>query len=141
VKVNPDFNYNKTTASTTWTLKHPDGHVVTFKVVKNGNVIITNEDKHSFGCIVEKARKYWGEYINRGFVVYNKCVDHDMKEFHSEIENVYYIPTDKISRNLISKPSYYSHTSKRNIDREKYALVDHKNSWKEYKKMLKKTNE
>jgi len=85
--MNPDFNYNKTTESTTWTLQHTDGHVVTFKVVKSGNVIITNEDNYSFGCVVEKARKYWGEYINRGFVVLNKCINHDMEEFHKECRN------------------------------------------------------
>jgi len=73
--------HNSTTDSTTWTLQHPDGHVVSFKVVKNGNVIITN-DKRSFGCIVEKARKYWREYISRGFFVSNKCVNHDMDKFY-----------------------------------------------------------
>ena len=105
--MNPDFNYNKTTASTTWTLKHPDGHVATFKVVKNGNVIITYNQR-SFGCIVEKARKYWEEYINRGFVVSNNCINHDMKEFYKEYRKQEMEKEYKISK------SYDSYISKRN---------------------------
>jgi len=81
--MNPDYYPNhKTAESITWTLKHPDGHCVTFKLVKNSNVIITNEDNYQFACIIEKARKYWKEYVGRGFVVVNKCVDHDMKKFY-----------------------------------------------------------
>jgi len=84
--MNPDYYPNhKTAESITWTLNHPDGHRVTFKLVKSLsvlNVIITNEDGYQFACVVEKARKYWKEYVERGFVVYNKCVDHNMKKFY-----------------------------------------------------------
>jgi hypothetical protein len=104
--MNPDFNYNETTASTTWTLKHPDGHVATFKVVKNGNVIITYNQR-SFGCIVEKARKYWGEYINRGFFVFNKCVDHNMKKFHNTYREMEKIDYDELQEARINPKEFY----------------------------------
>lgn len=104
--MNPDFNYNKTTESTTWTLKHPDGRVATFKVVKNGNVIVT--DGSTFGSTVEKAREIWESCIGRGFVVRNKCINHDMNEFHKECRNL------EMKKDYDISKSYDSYISKRN---------------------------
>ena len=78
--MNPDNYNNKTAESITWTLKDSNGNVVTFKV-SPGTVLIQDGDEwHEVDK--EKGRRVWKEYIDKGFRVQNKCINHDMKKFH-----------------------------------------------------------
>jgi len=77
--MNPDFH--KTAETITWTLKDSNGNVVTFKV-SPGRVLIKDGDEWR-GVDKEKGRQIWKEYMDKGFRVQNKCVQHDMKKFYS----------------------------------------------------------
>ena len=76
--MNPDFH--KTAETITWTLKDSNGNVVTFKV-SPGRVLIKDGDEWR-GVDKEKGRQIWKEYMDKGFRVQNKCVDHNMKKFN-----------------------------------------------------------
>lgn len=136
--MNPDNFNNKTAESITWTLKHPDGHRVTFRVVKSSNVIITNEDNYQFACIIEKARKYWKEYVGRGFVVQNKCVNHDMKKFYDmkrkkEKDKTYSTPLPKHVDDYLKE--YMSHKNIHNNDLQEMRINPKKlytDNWDNY---------
>ena len=78
--MNPDNFNNKTAESITWSLKDSNGNVVTFKV-SPGRVLIQDGDKWH-GVDKEKGRRFWKEYMDKGFRVQNKCVHHDMKKFN-----------------------------------------------------------
>ena len=78
--MNPDNFNNKTAESITWTLKDSNGNVVTFKV-SPGRVLVQDGDEWR-GVDKEKGRRIWKEYMDKGFRVQNKCVDHDMKKFY-----------------------------------------------------------
>jgi len=54
---------------------------VTFKV-SPGRVLIEDGDELR-GVDKEKGRRIWKEYMDKGFRVQNKCVDHDMKKFYA----------------------------------------------------------
>ena len=76
--MNPDFH--KTAETITWTLIDSNGNVVTFKV-SPGRVLIQDGDEWR-GVDKEKGRRIWKEYMDKGFRVQNKCVQHDMKKFN-----------------------------------------------------------
>ena len=78
--MNPDNFNNKTAESITWTLKDSNGNVVTFKV-SPGRVLVQDGDEWR-GVDKEKGRRIWKEYMDKGFRVQNKCIDHDMKKFN-----------------------------------------------------------
>tara|TARA_R110002020_G_scaffold198185_1_gene399355 strand:+ start:138 stop:602 length:465 start_codon:yes stop_codon:yes gene_type:complete len=139
--LNPDFHDIHNTAEyTTWTLKDSEGNVVTFKVLNRVGkdhyveVVENSKTKGASGkYLLVAARNMWDEYIRRGFRVQNKCVSHDMEKFYDakrKVENnsdTDYDWTMPVRNHL-----------KKDYDREKYALVDHRNPWKDYKKMLAK---
>ena len=81
--MNPDFH--KTAETITWTLKDSAGNVVAFKV-SPGRVLIRDGDELR-GVDKEKGRRIWKEYMDKGFRVQNKCVNHDMKKFYSAKRN------------------------------------------------------
>ena len=81
--MNPDFH--KTAETITWTLKDSAGNVVTFKV-SPGRVLVQDGDELR-GVDKEKGRRIWKEYMDKGFRVQNKCVNHDMKKFYSAKRN------------------------------------------------------
>ena len=76
--MNPDFH--KTAETITWTLKDSEGNLVRFKV-SPGRVLIQDGDKWH-GVDKEKGRRFWKEYMDKGFRVQNKCVNHNMKKFN-----------------------------------------------------------
>ena len=78
--MNPDNFNNKTAESITWTLKDSNGNVVTFKV-SPGRVLVQDGDEWR-GVDKEKGRRIWKEYMDKGFRVQNKCVQHDMEKFN-----------------------------------------------------------
>ena len=90
--MNPDFH--KTAETITWTLIDSNGNVVTFKV-SPGRVLIQDGDEWR-GVDKEKGRRIWKEYMDKGFRVHNKCVDHNMKKFNrakrreEEIRKIHY---------------------------------------------------
>ena len=111
--MNPDFPYEKTTEYTIYTLKHPDGRTVTFKVYPgvnlsdSGYVIVTgrggDEDAHH---LHEDARKIWYNLVGQGYLPVNKSVVHDMKKFHKACKDYEYDPyivNKKYQKNLASK--------------------------------------
>ena len=75
--MNPDY----TAETITWTLIDSNGNVVTFKV-SPGRVLVQDGDECR-GVDKEKGRRFWKEYMDKGFRVQNKCVDHDMKKFYA----------------------------------------------------------
>ena len=87
--MNPDFPYKKTVDYIIYTLKHPDGRTVTFKVYPTrcdgvyGYVLVTgrggDEDARH---LHEDARKIWYNLVGQGYLPVNKSVVHDMKKFH-----------------------------------------------------------
>ena len=90
--MNPDFH--KTAETITWTLIDSNGNVVTFKV-SPGRVLIQDGDEWR-GVDKEKGRRIYKEYMDKGFRVHNKCVDHNMKKFNrakrreEEIRKIHY---------------------------------------------------
>jgi len=111
--MNPDFPYKKTVDYIIYTLKHPDGRTVTFKVYPTrcdgvyGYVLVTvsgaDEDvRHLY----EDARKIWYNLVGQGYLPVNKSVVHDMKKFHKaykDYEYDYEIVNKKHQKNLASK--------------------------------------
>ncbi len=79
--MNPDFPYHKTTDYIVYTLTDKDGNSVSFKV-RNPTVIFTDENGKTGKYLIVAARNFWVEYVRRGFNIVNKCIHHDMKEFH-----------------------------------------------------------
>ena len=93
--MNPDFHETHNTAETiTWTLKDSEGNLVIFKV-SPGRVLVQDGDEWH-GVDKEKGRRIWKEYMDKGFRVHNKCVDHNMKKFNrakrreEEIRKIHY---------------------------------------------------
>ena len=86
--MNPeDFNNIKTT-HTIWTLIDSNGNTVKFKVPSSGNrVTITDNSCGKYQCHRETARDKWNYYMKKGYHISNKCVDHDMDEFHEMKRN------------------------------------------------------
>ncbi|HIJ11654.1 TPA: hypothetical protein HA278_06360 [Candidatus Woesearchaeota archaeon] len=81
--MNPDFPKHNTAESTSWTITN-GSITITFKVVcENGSVIINGDGMVSKKYDIKLARKIWNDYMKRSFRVVNKCVDHNMKKFHS----------------------------------------------------------
>lgn len=79
--MNPDFHETYNTAETiTWTLKDSEGNLVIFKV-SPGRVLVQDGDEWR-GVDKEKGRRIWKEYMDKGFRIRNKCVQHDMKKFN-----------------------------------------------------------
>ena len=76
--MNPDFH--KTAETITWTLKDSEGNLVIFKVAP-GRVLIQDGDEWH-GVDKEKGRRFWKEYMDKGFRVQNKCINHDMEKFN-----------------------------------------------------------
>ena len=79
--MNPDFPYHKTTDYTTYTLTDANGNSVSFKV-RNHKVDFTDEHGKTGTYLNKAGRNFWNEYVRRGFNVVNKCIHHNMKEFH-----------------------------------------------------------
>ena len=77
--MNPDFH--KTAETITWTLKDSEGNRVAFKV-SPGRVLVQDGDEWR-GVDKEKGRRMWKEYMDKGFRVQNKCVDHNMDKFYA----------------------------------------------------------
>ena len=80
--MNPDFPYHKTIDYTTYTLTNGDGNNVSFKVCGKNKVEVTDEHGKTGTYLIHAARNFWNEYVRRGFNVVNKCIHHNMKEFH-----------------------------------------------------------
>ena len=81
-EMNPDLHETHNTAETiTWTLKDSEGNLVIFKV-SPGRVLVQDGDEWH-GVDKEKGRRIWKEYMDKGFRIRNKCVQHDMKKFYS----------------------------------------------------------
>ena len=78
--MNPDFH--KTAETITWTLKDSEGNLVKFKLAPGCSITIEDGDELR-GVDKEKGRRIWKEYMDKGFRVQNKCVDHDMKKFYA----------------------------------------------------------
>ena len=79
--MNPDLHETYNTAETiTWTLKDSEGNLVIFKV-SPGRVLVQDGDEWH-GVDKEKGRRIWKEYMDKGFRIQNKCVQHDMKKFY-----------------------------------------------------------
>ena len=95
--MNPDFPYKKTVDYIIYTLKHPDGRTVTFKVYPTrcdgvyGYVLVTgrggDEDARH---LHEDARKIWYNLVGQGYLPVNKSVVHDMKKFHKAYKDYEY---------------------------------------------------
>ena len=77
--MNPDFH--KTAETITWTLKDSEGNRVAFKV-SPGRVLVQDGDEWR-QVDKEKGRRIWKEYMDKGFRVQNKCVDHNMDKFYA----------------------------------------------------------
>ena len=90
--MNPDYHTNKSTADyTIWTLKDSEGNVVSFKVrnrTPSPQVEVTDENGKVGNYLLATARNIWNEYIRQGFVVQNKCVNHDMDKFYEECRDI-----------------------------------------------------
>ena len=81
--MNPDIP--NTAEYTMWTLKDSEGNVVTFKVRNRTappQVEVMDERRRIGNYLLVAARNMWNEYIRQGFVVQNKCVNHDMDKFY-----------------------------------------------------------
>tara|TARA_R110002167_G_C12440577_1_gene630789 strand:- start:54 stop:446 length:393 start_codon:yes stop_codon:yes gene_type:complete len=87
--MNPDIP--NTAEYTMWTLKDSEGNVVTFKVRNRTappQVEVMDERRRIGNYLLVAARNMWNEYIRQGFVVQNKCVNHDMDKFHKSCRDV-----------------------------------------------------
>lgn len=113
LKIMNEYEYMGTT---TWTLKDSDGKVVTFKMLKCGNI------EYSHWCVgtvttrrnldKDSARELWKECMKNDFCVVNKCMDHNMNNFYKKHRE----------QEMISA-SYDSYMTKRNKNEMcKYAL-------------------
>ena len=82
--MNPDYyNTDNTEEFTTWTLKDSEGNIVSFKVPKYTTVVIRENGGEEVRHVdKDLARRLWKEYMDRGFRISNKCVNHDMKKFY-----------------------------------------------------------
>ena len=81
--MNPDMP--NTAETIIWTLKDSEGNVVTFKVLNRKappQVVVQDENGAVGKYLLVAGRKMWDEYIRQGFVVQNKCVNHDMDKFY-----------------------------------------------------------
>ena len=83
--MNPESH--KTAETITWTLKDSEGNRVAFKLAEFSTVMIQYGDNEWRQVDKEHARRIWKEYMDRGFRVQNKCVNHDMKKFHNARRN------------------------------------------------------
>ena len=105
--MNPDFPYHKTTDYITYTLTDGNGNTVSFevRVGRPGQINFTDEHGKTGTYLIDAARNFWNEYVRKGFKRVNKCIHHNMKEFHKAcgkaeketLEKTYEMQTKKIA--------------------------------------------
>ena len=72
------MNPDKQQTYTIYTMRHPDGRVMSFKVYDT-YVLVGEESKK---VLIEDARKIWYNLAGQGFILSNKSVVPNMKTFH-----------------------------------------------------------
>lgn len=82
--MNPEDYKNLNTTCTIWTLNDSDGNVVVFKVPEKGSVMLVDAGGGISRMDKDRARRRWREYMDNGYRISNKCIDHDMDEFYNK---------------------------------------------------------